>query len=147
MSYTQILYQLVWSTRQRKKVMIKENRHRLFRHMWGTLKNHKCHLYRINGVEDHLHILTDLHPTVALSDLVKDLKISSSLFIKNTGIFPGFKAWQKTYAAFTYSIEARHNLIEYIKNQEAHHAKVPYVTEVRKLFLEHQIEFDERFLL
>ncbi len=147
MPYTQILYQLVWSTRQREKIMIKENRNQLFRHMWGTLQNHKCHLYRINGVEDHLHILTHLHPTVALSDLVKDLKVSSSLFIKNNNLFPGFKAWQQGYGGFTYSIKDKNSLIEYIKNQEIHHAKIPYVKEFKSLLREHHIEFDEKYLL
>ncbi len=147
MPYTQILYQLVWSTRQREKTMIKEDRHKLFRHMWGTLRNHKCHLYRINGVEDHLHILTHMHPTIALSDLIKDLKISSSKFIKKNKIFPDFDAWQQGYGAFTYSIESKDRLIEYIKNQEAHHSKITYIDEFRKLLNDHQIEFDEKYLL
>ncbi|MBW6482384.1 MAG: transposase [Vicingaceae bacterium] len=74
-TYTQILYQIVFSTKYREPTFIKNNRDELFKYIWGVLKNKKCHLYRINGVEDHLHIVTQ----VSLSSLVKDIKVSSSL--------------------------------------------------------------------
>lgn len=98
-------------------------------------------------MEDHLHIVTDLHPSVALADLIKDIKVSSNLYIKEQNLFPDFQAWQKGYGAFTYHIEAKHNLIEYVKNQEQHHQKVAYIPELKALLREHGIEYDERFLL
>ena len=52
-TYTQILYQIVFSTKRRNCVLTKENRPDLFKYIWGILKNKKCHLYRINGVEEH----------------------------------------------------------------------------------------------
>ncbi|MCB0741409.1 MAG: transposase, partial [Chitinophagaceae bacterium] len=55
-TYTQILYQIVFSTKYRKPVLLKENRDKLFQYIAGILKNKNCFLYRINGVEDHLHI-------------------------------------------------------------------------------------------
>ena len=146
-TYTQILYQIVFSTKHRKPVMTKENRPELFKYIWGILKNKKCHLYRINGVEDHLHIVTHIHPTVALSSLVKDIKIASSKFIKDEKLFKDFTGWQGGYGAFTYSIEAKDNLIEYVKNQEAHHNKTTFKEELIELLNEHQIEFDEKYLL
>ena len=104
-------------------------------------------MYRINGVEDHIHIITHLHPSFSLAGLIKDLKISSNGFIKEHKLFPDFQAWQSGYGAFTYHIEAKDNLIEYVKNQEQHHRKVDYVTELKDLLIEHGIEFDEQFLL
>jgi len=105
-SYTQILYQIIFSTKNREKVLHKKNRHELFNYIWGVIKNKKSHLYRINGVDDHLHILTHLHPTIALADLIKDIKVSSTLMIKTNNLFPKFKGWQIGYGAFTYSIDA-----------------------------------------
>jgi putative transposase len=67
--------------------------------MSGILENKKCHLYQINGVEDHIHILTHLHPSVALADLVKDIKLASTKFIKEKGLFPQFSGWQDGYGA------------------------------------------------
>ena len=100
-TYTQILYQIIFSTKYREPVMIKANRVELFKYITGILENKKCKLYQINGVEDHLHILTHIHPSVSLSDLVKDIKVASSIFIKEKKLFPGFIGWQVGYGAFT----------------------------------------------
>ena len=74
-TYTQIFYQIVFSTKNREKVISESNQQKLFNFIWGILKNNNCHLYRINGVEDHIHILTHLHPSVALADLVNPTRL------------------------------------------------------------------------
>jgi REP element-mobilizing transposase RayT len=146
-TYTQILYQIVFSTKYRERTMIKKDRAELFRYISGLLKKKNCHLYRINGVEDHLHIVTHLHPSVSLAALVKDIKLSTTKLIKEKNIFPNFGGWQDGYGAFTYHIEAINNLIEYVKNQEEHHRIKTFEEEYRQLLKEHNIEFDERYLL
>jgi putative transposase len=145
-TYTQILYQIVFSTKRREHTLTKENRPELFKYIWGILKNKKCHLYRINGVEDHLHIVTHLHPTVALASLVKDIKVASSIHIKEKGLFPEFDSWLDGYGAFTYSFEAKDDLIAYVKNQEVHHKTVTFKEELMALLKEHGVEFDEKYL-
>ena len=62
-TYIESCHHIVFATKGRERVLLKERREDLFRYIWGILKNHNCHLYRINGVEDHLNILTSLHPT------------------------------------------------------------------------------------
>ena len=124
----------------------KNKRDDLFKYIAGVLNNKKCHLYIINGVEDHIHILTHLHPSVALSDLVKDIKISSSEFIKANKLFPAFNGWQEGYGAFTYSIKEKQILINYIKNQEEHHKKVSFKEEYMDFLKEHDILFEEKYL-
>jgi putative transposase len=145
-TYTQILYQIVFSTKYRERTLTKNNRDTLYKYIWGLLKNKKCHLYRINGVEDHIHIVTDLHPSVALSSLVKDIKVSSSLYIKEQNLFENFTSWQEGYGAFTYSMKEKDRLIEYVKNQEAHHNIKTFKDEYIELLTEHGIEFDEKYL-
>ena len=117
-TYTQILYQIVFSTKNRERTLIAKYRKELFQYIWGILQNKKCHLYQVNGVEDHLHILTHLHPSVSLADLITDIKLASSKFIKEKNIFPNFNGWQDGYRAFTYSPDRKDILIAYIKNQE-----------------------------
>lgn len=146
-TYTQILYQIVFSTKNRKPALIKQNREKLFKDIWGILKNKKCHLYRINGVEDHLHIVTHLHPLISLSNLVKDIKLGSSSYIKENQLFPDFDGWQEGYAAFTYTIKEKEGLIRYVQNQENHHKKMTFKDELRMLLEEHDVEFDERYLV
>ena len=145
-TYTQILYQIVFATKDHQLTMVEPGQERLYRFISGVLKNNNCHLYRINGVEDHLHIVNHLHPTVALSSLVKDIKLGSSELIKKELIFPNFVGWQDGYGGFTYSISAKDNLIEYVKNQKEHHKKVSFRDEYISLLKEHGIEYDERYL-
>lgn len=146
-TYTQILYQIIFSTKNRNRVLVNEHRDQLFKYISGILKNKKCHLYRINSVEDHLHIVTHLHASVALSALVKDIKLGSSAFIKENNLFPGFNGWQQGYGAFTYSIKEKMRLIEYVKNQEEHHKRVDFKEEYISLLAEHDVAFEEKYLL
>ena len=105
-TYTAIHYHIVFSTKDRTPVLKDERREDLFRYIWGIINNRRGHLYRINGVEDHVHILTSLHPTVCLADFVKDVKTGSALWIKNNSVFKNFSHWQDGYAAF-YLLQAR----------------------------------------
>ena len=146
-TYTQICYHIVFSTKGREPVLKVPRREELFRYIWGILQNRQSHLYRINGVDDHLHILTSLHPTVSLADLVKDIKTGSAHWIKDDSVFPMFSHWQDGYAAFTHSQPEIDGLIEYIKGQEDHHRRTTFVEEYRKLLLEAGVKFDERYLL
>lgn len=146
-TYTQILYQIVFSTKNREPALVSTDRNDLFKYISGILENKKCHLYQINGVEDHLHILTHLHPSVALSSLVKDIKLASTKFIKEKGLFPAFNGWQDGYGAFTYSIDRKDILINYIKNQEDHHRLRTFREEYIELLKEHGVEYDEKYLL
>ena len=145
-TYKQIVYQLVFSTKNRERTLTKINREVLFKYIWGILKNNDCHLYRINGVEDHLHIVTSLHPSIALANLIKDIKVASSKMIKVENLFPNFKGWQDGYGAFTYQYNVIDNLIKYVKNQEEHHKKESFIDEYKRLLIEFGVEFDEKYL-
>jgi len=145
-TYTQILYQIVFSTKNREPTLTDEHRENLYKYMWGIIKNKKCHLYRIGGVSDHIHIITDLHPSVSLALLVKDLKIASSEQIKSLHLFEKFNGWQDGYGAFTYSIKDKDRLIEYVKNQEQHHKTKTFKEELLELLFEHKIDFDEKYI-
>ena len=145
-TFTQIIYQIVFSTKNREHTLTKDNRPRLFEYIIGILVNSKCHVYCINGVEDHIHILISLHPTVALAWVVKDIKLASSAFIKEKGLFKNFAGWQEGYSVFTYSIREKDKLISYINRQEEHHKKISSKEECIELLNENQIKFDEKYV-
>ena len=145
-TYTQILYQIVFCIKNRERTLTKENRIKLYKFIWGLLQNKNCHLYWVNGVEDHIHIVTGLHPSISVAEIVKDIKVGSSVYIKEEKIFENFTGWQTGYGAFTYSIKEKGNLIEYIKNQEEHHATKSFREEFIDFLKEHQIVFDEKYL-
>lgn len=146
-TYRQIFYQIVFATKYRKPTISTEHDEELYKYIWGIIKNKKCKLYRINGIEDHIHIFSDLHPTVSLSDYVKDIKIASNLWMKESGKFPLFEGWQDGYGAFTYSIKQKDIIIDYVKNQKEHHKSESFYDEFKRLLQEHGIEFDEKYLL
>ena len=117
-TYTQILYQIVFSTKNRENTLVKSNVEKLYRDIQGILKQKNCVLYQIGGIEDHIHIITHIHPSISLADLIKNIKLGSSSFIKESNIFSDFNGWQNGYAAFTYSQESKAKLINYVKKQE-----------------------------
>jgi REP element-mobilizing transposase RayT len=145
-TYTQILYHIVFSTKNRTRCLTKERRPEVFKYIAGVLKNQNCQVNQINGVEDHVHILASLHPTVSLSSLVKDIKLASNHFIKKKQIFPKFNGWQEGYAAFTYSIKSKERLIQYVKNQERHHKTLSFNEELAFFLKKHGIKFEMRYL-
>jgi REP element-mobilizing transposase RayT len=146
-THTQICYHIVFSTKECQPTLRADRREDLLRYIWGIIKNRHGHLYRINGVEDHLHILSSLHTTVCLADFVKDIETGSALWIKDNSVFKSFSHWQEGYGAFTCSRRDIDDLIEYIKKQEEHHRRTSFVEEYRKLQEEAGIEFDEWYML
>jgi len=87
-----------------------------------------------------------MDPAVSLSDFIRQLKISTSSWIKENKIFPAFSYWQEGYGAFTLSAGERDTVIEYIKSQEEHHKNISFMEEFRKLLTDAKIEFDEKYL-
>jgi REP element-mobilizing transposase RayT len=96
-------------------------------------------------MENHLHILTDLHPSLALANFMRDIKAYSSKWMKNSSLFPDFNGWAEGYAALTCSYMSVDKLIEYIKNQQEHHKRKSFEEEYRLLLMESGINIDERF--
>ena len=146
-TYTAIAYHLVISTKDRIPALSDARRDDLFRYVWGILKNRDCHLYRIGGVADHLHILTGLHPSIALAELVKELKTGATRWIKQESVFANFTGWQDGYGAFTVSPGDIPPVIEYIKGQAEHHRRTTFADEFRQMLVEAGIEFEEKYLL
>lgn len=145
-SYRQIFYHIVFSTYKRKNTLPAEHHEELYQYIWGIIKNRKCVLYRINGTENHIHILSDLHPTVCLSDFIKEIKTASNKWMKQSGKFPAFEHWAEGSCALTYSNRDKDMIINYIKKQKAHHAKVNFEDEYRSLLRENGIDWDEKYI-
>lgn len=102
--------------------------------------------FGLNGVEDHIHILCDLHPSVALADLIKDVKVASSLWMKDSGKFPYFVGWVEGYGAFTCAFRNKEMIARYILNQEIHHKKKDFRKEYIQLLKEAGVDYDERYI-
>ena len=144
-SYRQHLYHIVFRTKDSLPTIKQDHVNDLYAYITGIIKHKNSHLYRLNGVENHLHILTDMNPSIAPSDFVKDIKVSSSIWMKRSKLFPAFNGWAVGYGSFTCSYMDINRLIEYIKNQHEHHQRISVEEEYRKLLLDYGIIPDEKF--
>ena len=144
-AYRQIQYHIVFRTKSSEKSINQAYASDLYKYIWGIIKNKKCVLFRINGMEDHIHILSDLHPSIALADYIKDIKVSSSKWMKESGYFPHFKGWGLKYCALTYSFRERDMITNYIRGQQEHHKKESFQDEIQRIFKEQGIENDDKW--
>ena len=94
---------------------------------------------------DHIHLLIGLHPTVAVANIVRQIKASSSKYIKERLDNPYF-SWQDGYAAFSYSHGQVDQVIQYILNQPKHHAKQSFKDELIAIYVKSGIDYDEKYL-
>ncbi|HBE40699.1 MAG TPA: transposase [Bacteroidales bacterium] len=147
-TYTQILYQIVFGSKDYTNFLKNENQGKLFGYIVGMLNNRNCHSYQVGGYENHIHIVTHISPTVNLADLVRGIKKATHEFmVKEKSSFPRFPGWQVGYGAFTYHISTKSVLINYVLNQEQHHKKVTYKEELVQLLDENLVSYKEEYLM
>ena len=144
-SFRQILYHIIFRTKNSALTLPLSDSEELYRYIWGIIKNKKGRLLRINGTENHIHILSDLSPTVALANYVREIKTYSSHWLKKHPKFPMFDGWAEGYAALTYAWRDKDTIVNYIKNQREHHKQVDFMTEYRTLLEENGVQIDEKF--
>ena len=146
MSYISSYFHCVFSTKERRRLIVPELRDRLWPFMGGIARQNKMKAIEIGGVEDHVHILLSLPSTMAVSKAIQLIKGGSSKWVHET--FPERRlfAWQEEYGAFSVSVSQLDKTIEYITGQEAHHRKLTFQDEFLALLKKHRIEYDERYL-
>jgi len=141
----QIYLHLVFSTKHRQPFLQEDSlRAKLFAYLAGTCTELKCHSLQVGGWHDHVHILCSLSRTLSISELIRELKRSSSEWVKANSTIPGFY-WQTGYGAFSVSPGHAAALVDYIKNQAKHHRTVTFQEEYRRLCEKYGLEIDERY--
>ena len=128
-TYTQIYIQVIFAVYGRLNLIRKEHKEELHKYITGIIRNNGQKLIAINSMPDHVHILIGLKPDLALSDLVRDMKSSSSAFINKRNWLPGKFNWQEGFGAFSYSRSQLDSEVKYIHNQEQHHKKKSFKEE------------------
>lgn len=142
-SYSQNHVHLVFSTKKRQKLIPKKLQTRLWSYTAAICRNHKILAFAVGGMDDHIHILFRLPPTLSLSSVVALIKSNSSTWIKKQGIR---FSWQDGYGAFSVSSSNISTVIKYIDGQEAHHRKMTFEDEFIALLKKHGVEFDPRYV-
>jgi len=144
MSAVTAIYHIVINTHRRELTLHLASSDQLYRYIARVVQNTQSTLFAINGIENHIHLLINLHPSVRLSDLVRDIKLSTSQWIKqNRDLFPQFAGWGKEYGAFTYAMRDKEMVANYMKNQRVHHQRESFEGEFRKHLLNAGIEWND----
>ena len=145
-SYTNLIYHIIFSTKNRQPLITDIYQPRLYDYIGGTIRGLNGISLALNGTEDHVHLLTKLPPNKALSDVLRELKANASGWMHN--VFPELKdfSWQRGYGAFTLSQSKVEDVRQYIAVQKEHHQRVSFCDEFIQFLKANQIEYDERFL-
>ena len=144
-TYTQIHLHFIFAVQNRLSLIQKEWKDRLYQYITGIVQKNEHKMIIINGMSDHLHIVIGMRPTQSNSDLLQDIKGSSSKWINDNKLAKGKFQWQEGYGAFSYSKSALPKLIKYVKNQEEHHKKKTFTEEYREFLKAFEVEFDDRY--
>ena len=145
-SFTNLIYHIVFSTKDRQPLITDAHQSRLYEYIGGAIRGLGGISLAINGTEDHVHLLAKLRPDKALSDVLRDLKANASGWMHD--VFPDLKdfSWQRGYGAFTVSQSNVEKAQDYISRQKEHHKNKSFRDEFIEFLEANGIEYDERYL-
>ncbi|MBS1555390.1 MAG: IS200/IS605 family transposase [Bacteroidetes bacterium] len=145
-TYSRIHIQVVFAVKGRDNLLLKPWREEVFKYMAGIINEKGQKSIIVNGVTDHVHVFVGLKPSVALADLVRDVKNNSSNFINKKRFVQGRFSWQEGYGAFSYSYSQLDTVYKYILHQEEHHREKTFKEEYLEFLRKFEIEHDEKYL-
>lgn len=145
-TFSQIYIQIVFAVKGRENLIDKKWKDELYKYISGIITNKGQKSIIVNGVSDHIHIFVGLKPSMAISDLVRDIKNNSSNFVNDKKFVKGKFSWQEGYGAFSYAHSQIENVYNYILNQEVHHQQKTFKEEYLEFLHKFQIEYNEKYL-
>ena len=146
-SLAKILVHSVFSTKDRRPFLRDKNlREETHRYIGGILEQLDCQPIIVGGVEDHVHVLCALSRTCQASEMIKEIKRGSSVWLKTKTAELRDFAWQNGYGIFSIGFSQVEDVRSYITGQEEHHRKVSFQDEFRQLLRRYQVKFDEQYV-
>ncbi|NQX81143.1 MAG: IS200/IS605 family transposase [Flavobacteriaceae bacterium] len=145
-TYTQLYFHIVFAVKGRQNKISTNWKDELYKYISGIVSNQNQKLMIINGMPNHIHLLIGTKPNCNLSDLIRDVKTNSSKWIDQRKFMNGKFEWQTGFGAFTVSQSGISNVVEYIKNQEKHHAKKTFKEEYIEFLNAYHIDFKSEYI-
>ena len=145
-TYTQLYIHIVFAVEHRDRLISSFFKDELMKYITGIIQNKGSKLLAINTMPDHSHLFLGLNPKNAISDLVKDIKVSSTDFINENNWLINKFHWQKGYGAFSYSHSQIDKVVKYIINQESHHKCISFKDEYYKMLKVFNIKYKDAYL-
>lgn len=145
-SYTNLVYHLVFSTKERRPLITPDREDRLYDYIGGVIRGLGGVSLGVNGMPDHVHVLAKLRPDKAVSDILRDMKANSSGWLHD--VFPELSdfAWQRGYGAFSVSASQVPMVQNYIADQKVHHNGRSFEDEFVGLLQKNGVDFDPQYL-
>ena len=145
-TFTNLLFHIIYSTKYRKAMIEKSWQDELYGYVGGIIRENKGTLLCMGGVDDHVHLLAKLSPTIAISEMLRAIKANSSKMV-NEQIKPRITfEWQSGYGAFSVSESQHEKVRAYILSQEEHHRKQSFEAEFIAILKRHSIAYDLRYV-
>jgi REP element-mobilizing transposase RayT len=145
-TYTKIYIHVVFVVKGRENIISSRWKDDLYKYINGIITNNDQKLMIINGMPDHVHLLIGIKPSIAISDLVRDIKANSSRFINEKRWVRGKFEWQHGFGAFSCNPVDLDDIINYIKNQEEHHKKKPFREEYLDILNQNYVDFKSEYI-
>jgi REP element-mobilizing transposase RayT len=145
-TYTQIYIHYVFAVQNRIGLIQNSWQDDLYKYMTGIITNKGHKLLTIGGMSDHIHALVSMSPKQSPSDLMADIKRSSSLWINDKRLVMGKFSWQEGFGAFSYGKSQIPAIAHYIETQKTHHKKRTFIEEYLAILKLFDIEYDERYV-
>ena len=137
---------MVFAVKGRQCLIPKQHREEIHKYITGIVQKREHKMLSIFCMPDHTHVLVGLNPSIAVSDLVRDIKAISSKFITDNNFVKGKFNWQEGFGAFSYSRSQIDTVIKYILTQEEHHKNKSFKDEYYDFLKKFEIEYDEKYL-
>ena len=138
-SYVSQKSHIIFSTAGRRPTIHAGIQPELWKYIGGVARAYGMKAQKVGGVEDHVHILLSMPPTISIAKAVQVIKANSSRWMK--GKVVGF-AWQKGYASGSVSASRIESVFRYIANQGTHHRRQTFEDELLEFLEKHGIDHD-----
>jgi putative transposase len=124
MAHWRLFYHIVWATHERWPVIDHEVERLVHGVLHSKAKELRIFIHEIGMVEDHVHVVITIPPTLSIAEAVSQLKGSSSHAVNHLCARDGARfAWQRGYGALTIDERSLRTVIEYVRDQKEHHTR------------------------
>jgi putative transposase len=145
-TFTKLYVHCIFAPRGRSSLLSESVRTKTYKYIYGIIKEKKCNPIAINGTDDHVHLLIGFNPMISISDLIRDIKRSSAMFINANHLLSERFNWQEGFGAFTVGHKELDNVYKYVLNQNMHHLHNSFKDEYSKTLSEEGIDFSDSYL-
>jgi putative transposase len=145
-TYTKLYVHCVFAPKGRESLLNDSINEKIHKYIYGIIKGQGCFPVNINGTKDHIHILMGFKPEIAIADLIRDIKRSSSLYLNEHVKSPFRFSWQEGYGAFTVGYRDLDRIFHYISEQQEHHKGKRFREEYMQLLIDEGVDYKPEYL-